>query len=151
MGMDVGFDMIPRLAKDRASDMERWACVIGDIEKEFKDDPNVNLYASRFPYGVCIEVLLGERPIIPYQGWKFMRFSSKVTGSCGAVEPYIQRMRKLVAAQFGKRVKWWNEFGLTEYDGIYDWGEIQDFENDLCEVEYNRLAEGRDVQTTSQE
>jgi hypothetical protein len=78
---------------------------------EFEDNPVVVFRELEIIFQV------GEHPTLPHVGW---RFSSKVSGSCGASEPYIIRVCGIARVNFGHRVKAW---GYDEL-GYYGWNEV---------------------------
>ena len=57
----------------------------------------------------------------------FRRFSSKISGPCGAAEEYVQTIRKLAISVFGYRVRYWSSYGYdNEPREFYDWGEVHE-------------------------
>jgi hypothetical protein len=81
---------------------------------EFKDDPIVAFGELEIIFKV------GEHPTLPRAGYAFRRFSSKVSGSCGASEPYIIRVCGIARVHFGCKVKVWG-YDELEY---YGWDEV---------------------------
>lgn len=114
MGLDAGFDMVPRLSRG-TEDSLKWKNFI-DLIKEFYDtDEQVEIgeYAIRFK--------AGEHPSLPLEGHKFLRFSSKISeriASETGVDAYIQRVRFTAEKLFGARVHSWDE--SFDQDGFYD-------------------------------
>ena len=120
MGIDAGFDMVPRLTKG-AVDLHNWEQVINLIKSHYKDDVRVEVKPN------CILFKVGEHPSLPFEGHKLLRFSAKVSGSIAAatgVEAYIKTVTRIVKAHFGSRVQYWNE-GFDQY-GHYDWDEVHE-------------------------
>ncbi|KAI1357749.1 hypothetical protein F5Y08DRAFT_351806 [Xylaria arbuscula] len=96
MGADAGFDMVPRLSQG-AEDRVKWDRFL----KEFK---------------------AGERPSLPFEGRKFLRFSSCITGRIAAetgVWKYIREVTAMAKALFGDRIRPWDE--LLDVYGFYRW------------------------------
>lgn len=115
MGIDVGFDFWPILS-DSDNDIRRWINFLNDVTYIYKDDPNFNRD------GATIKFRVGEHPTLPENGRIFRRFSSKITGSCGSVEPYISRVSHIAKQHFPNQVHPWHE-ALDEY-GVYTWSEV---------------------------
>lgn len=126
MGVDCGFDMVPFFAKGESND--GWKRFLDEVLKEFKDDPVVVSRELEIFFDV------GEGPTLPRAGYAFRRFSSKVSGSCGASEPYITRVYRIARRHFGDRVQWWHE--RCDELGHYDWNEVYD-----ARKEYIRSAD----------
>ncbi|KAF2642313.1 SET domain-containing protein [Massarina eburnea CBS 473.64] len=112
MGIDAGFDMVPRLSTG-ATDRHNWDTFIRIIKDMYKDDTQVEIKPN------YIEFNAGEHPMLPFEGHKFLRFSSKISGSCANVEIYIDTVRRVAEVHFGSRVKYWNE--IADPCGVYDW------------------------------
>lgn len=120
MGIDAGFDMVPRLSKG-VVDRHNWDQFIGFIKNHYKDDTQVEIKPNYIIFKA------GEHPILPFEGHKFLRFSSKVSGSIAAttrVESYIDTVTAVAKVHFGSRVQCWNE-GVYQY-GKYDWNEVEE-------------------------
>lgn len=120
MGADAGFDMVPRLSKDTV-DRQSWALFIAAVKERYEGDDKVQIKTH------YIEFAAGEHPLLPFQGHKFLRFSSKITRRIASetrVEDYIDTVTMLAKMVFGMRVRRWNE--LSDHYGFYDWGEIHD-------------------------
>jgi hypothetical protein len=115
MGIDAGFDMVPRLSRG-AVDVQLWPRFIYAVKEYYKDDAQVEMTSN------YIEFKVGEHPLLPYEGYKFLRFSSKVSGSCGAALSYIDTVARAAKAIFGTRIQYWNEC-FDEF-GHYDWREV---------------------------
>ena len=118
MGIDTGFDMYPPLSKG-VVDRQNWGRFITIIKEHYKDDTRVEIKAN------YIEFDAGEHPMLPFEGHKFLRFSSKVSGSTAAatkVHSYIDTVTRIAQTCFGSRIHCWNE-GADEF-GAYDWNEV---------------------------
>ncbi|KAI9839779.1 MAG: hypothetical protein M1837_002018 [Sclerophora amabilis] len=67
----------------------------------------------------------GEHPRLPFEGHKFLRFSSKTSGNrAKGVEEYIDTVTQVAKCWFGSRVRYWNE--ARDNLGFYDWEEVHD-------------------------
>ncbi|KAI1387324.1 SET domain-containing protein [Hypoxylon trugodes] len=118
MGVDVGFDMVPRLSKG-AADRQNWDHFIATVQKHYKDDVKVETKAN------YIEFNAGEHPVLPFEGHKFLRFSSNTAGSIAVetgVRDYIDTVINIARLHFGPRVHVWSE--LSGQLGYYDWAEV---------------------------
>lgn len=63
--------------------------------------------------------------MIPFQGHKFLRFSSKISGfsaSTTGAEHYILEVTQVARAHFGSRVQSWHE--ARDQYGHYGWDEV---------------------------
>ena len=116
--------MVPFFAKGESND--GWKRFLDEVLKEFKDDPV--LVSREFE----IYFRVGEGPALPRAGYAFRRFSSKITGSCGASEPYITRVYSIARRHFGDRVKWWNE--VYYESGHYGWNEVHDARKEYADA-----------------
>jgi hypothetical protein len=116
MGYDCGFDMVPRL-EDTSSNATKWKIMIDAVRQMFIHDP---VMVTRDGY---LEFEVGEYPLLPFEGHKFLRFSSKVSGSITyKAQPYIEAVYKIAEREFGERIQFWHE-GVEVY-GHYDWEEV---------------------------
>jgi hypothetical protein len=123
MGMDAGFDMVPHLSKG-VVDRHNWDRFYeGDIQVEVK--PNYILFRA------------GEHPRLPFEGHKFLRFSSKITGriaSAQGVENFIETVASIAKIHFGSRVQDWNE--VADQHGAYGWDEVRESIRSYEQVRY---------------
>jgi len=118
MGIDAGFDMVPRLSKG-AVDRKNWQSFIKITKERYQNDDLVEIKPN------YIEFKAGEHPLLPFEGHKFLRFSSKVSGShAKGVEEYIDTVTGFARATFGSRVQPWHE-GADKW-GVYGWQEVRD-------------------------
>ncbi|OTA68802.1 hypothetical protein K449DRAFT_344677, partial [Hypoxylon sp. EC38] len=118
MGIDAGFDMVPALSKG-AEDAQNWASFLHCVRSFYKDDPKVEVKSY------WIEFNAGEHPMLPFEGHKFLRFSSKVSGSIATstgVWGYIDKVTEMAKMIFGPRVQSWCE--AAEQYGFYGWDEV---------------------------
>ena len=112
MGIDAGFDMVPRLTSG-AEDQHKWKQFI-DLVKLFYEDDDLVVFKANY-----IEFEVGEHPILPFEGHKFLRFSSKLTRGA---DGYISGVTRLAQQLFGPRIERWHE-GSDQF-GHYDWAEV---------------------------
>ena len=118
MGIDAGFDMVPRLSKELLIDT-LGTRIYQLHQSHYKDDTQVEIKPNYILFKA------GEHPILPFEGHKFLRFSSKVSGRIAAatsVESYINTVTRLAKLHFGSRVQYWNEG--ADQRGKYDWNEV---------------------------
>lgn len=116
MGTDAGFDMVPRLSKG-AVDKQNWQSFIKIIKKHYQNDDLVEIKPNYIIFKA------GEHPQLPFEGHKFLRFSSKISGShAKGVEEYIDLVTTLARINFGSRIRSWNE--AADERGFYDWSEV---------------------------
>jgi hypothetical protein len=114
----AGFDMVPRLSKG-AVDRQNWASFIKTIKECYKNDDLVEVKPN------YIEFKAGEHPLLPFESHKFLRFSSKISGShAKGVEKYIDTVTRVAKTQFGSRVRYWNE--AFKQRGFYNWPEVHE-------------------------
>ncbi|MCJ1398586.1 hypothetical protein MMC11_001786 [Xylographa trunciseda] len=116
MGVDAGFDLVPRLSKG-AVDKQNWKSFIEVIKELYQNDDRVEIKPN------YIEFKAGEHPLLPFDCHKFLRFSSKISGShAEGVEDYLDTVTRAARISFGSRVRYWNE--LAEEYGFYNWQEV---------------------------
>jgi len=118
MGTDAGFDISPPLSKGFV-DRQNWSKFIDFIKELYRGDSKVEIKPNYINFNA------GEHPKLPLEGYKCLRFSSKVSGSTAAasgVERYINTVTKIAQVHFGSRIQYWNE-GADQY-GIYDWNTV---------------------------
>ncbi|KAK8041488.1 hypothetical protein PG994_014495 [Apiospora phragmitis] len=97
MGVDEGFDMVPRLGPG-AADTLKWTLFMETIKEQYADDEQVKI---REHY---IEFKEGEHPTLPFHGPHFLRFSSKIMGQTASetdVMTYIRAVGLLAVKTFG--------------------------------------------------
>ena len=118
MGFDAGFDMVPRLSKG-AVDRQNWQSFKKVVKERYQNDNLVEIKPS------YLEFQAGEHPLLPFEGHKFLRFSSKISGShAKGVEDYINTVTRVAQVCFGSRVRRWNE--AADVLGFYGWAEVND-------------------------
>ncbi|KAI0889042.1 SET domain-containing protein [Annulohypoxylon maeteangense] len=120
MGIDAGFDMVPRLSND-TGDIEKWARFIDQIRDTYRGDAQVLIKPC------CITFEAGEHPRLPFEGHKFLRFSSKVSGRTAeatGVRKYIREVTVIAKAHFGSRIRNWDE-GIDRF-GVYRWDVVHE-------------------------
>jgi len=118
MGIDSGFDMVPRLSKG-AVDRMNWQAFIEAMKKHYQND---NLVEVKPNY---IVFKAGEHPQLPFEGHKFLRFSSKISGShAKGVGDYLDTVTRVAQVYFGSRIRAWNE--ACDELGVYNWQDVYD-------------------------
>lgn len=123
MGTDAGFDMVPRLSKG-VVDRHNWQSFIKTIRERYQNDDLVEVKPNYIVFKA------GEHLLLPFEGHKFLRFSSKVSGShAKGVEEYIDTVTRVAQANFGSRVRYWNRKG-----GFYNWQEVNESFNSYEQV-----------------
>ena len=126
MGIDAGFDMVPRLSK-REVDKQNWHSFIEFVKDLFRNDDLVEIKPS------FLEFKAGEHPKLPFEGHKFLRFSSKISGShARGIEKYINIVTRIAQANFSTRIQCWNE--AADRWGFYGWPEVNDSLNSYVQV-----------------
>ena len=128
MGVDVGFDMVPRLSTG-AVDTENWQSFIKIIKEHYQDDDLVEVKPNYIVFKA------GEHPRLPFEGHKFLRFSSKILGGA---KKYIDTVTQVAKLSFGSRVRYWNEAGGGR--GFYNWHEVHDSFKSYAQVCYGILS-----------
>lgn len=118
MGIDAGFDMVPRLSKG-AVDKQNWQSFIKRVKERYQNDDLVEIKPN------YLQFKAGEYFLLPFEGHKFLRFSSKISGSQaqGVVE-YIDTVTLLAKLSFGSRVRRWDE--ASDIWGFYSWPEVHE-------------------------
>ncbi|KAG5982535.1 hypothetical protein E4U55_001755 [Claviceps digitariae] len=108
--------MVPRLSTGYF-DKFLWSGFLDYIKEEYKDDPLVEFNPNHILFKV------GDHPILPVEGHKFLRFSSKVSGDTAA-EVYVCKVSIIAKLAFGSRVSF--ELSRRERFGFYDRDEVQE-------------------------
>ncbi len=99
MGIDAGFDMVPCLSKG-AVDKQNWQSFIEVIKERYQNDDLVDIKPN------YLQFRAGEHPMLPFEGHKFLRFSSKISGShAKGVEEYIDTVTRVAQLSFGSRIR----------------------------------------------
>jgi hypothetical protein len=120
MGIDAGFDMVPPLSKG-VVDRHNWSRFIDMIKEHYKGDTQVEIKPNYINFKV------GEHPTLPFEGHKFLRFSSKVSGAiakASRVQQYIHTVTRVAQGYFGSRIRYWNE--AADQLGVYDWNQVHE-------------------------
>lgn len=130
MGINAGFDMVPRLSKG-AVDKHNWQSFIKVIKERYQNDELVEIKPNYLKFKA------GEHPLLPFEGHKFLRFSSKISGShAKGVKKYVDTATRVAQACFGSRVRCWNE--AADECGFYNWQEvytsIESYEQVCCDT-----------------
>lgn len=100
IGIDAGFNMVPCLSRGIV-DKHNYDRFIGFVKDYYKDDDQVKIKAN------FIIFKAGEHPILPFKGYKFLRFSLKVSGAIAeaiGVDIYINIITEIAKAHFGSRI-----------------------------------------------
>lgn len=93
--------MVPPLSRG-AVDKQNWQSFIEVIKKRYQNDDLVEIKPN------YIQFKTGEHPLLPFEGHKFLRFSSKISGShAKGVEEYIDTVTRVAKISFGSRVQRW--------------------------------------------
>lgn len=118
MGSDAGFDMVPFLSKG-AVDRQNWKSFIKIIKERYQDDELVEIKPNYLKFKA------GEHAVLPFEGHKFLRFSSKISGSrAKEVKEYVDTVTRIAQLSFGSRARYWNEAAGEQ--GFYDWQKFHD-------------------------
>ncbi|CEI41784.1 hypothetical protein FVEN_g3769 [Fusarium venenatum] len=118
MGIDAGFDMVPQLSRTEA-DRKAWDVFINKVKEEYGTDERLQIKPNYLLFNA------GEGPILPLDGFKFKRFSSKVSGGIVAtsgVWDIIDNVSRIAKSIFGSRVRYWSE--ASDESGYYDWEQV---------------------------
>ncbi|KAI0024474.1 hypothetical protein F4780DRAFT_603510 [Xylariomycetidae sp. FL0641] len=122
MGINAGFDMVPRLGRGD-EDSRKWKEFIETIQRIYDGDPRLKLDEHH------LEFALGEHLLLPFDGHKFLRFASKVSDKTTASETEVKSCIGLVASvakmAFGSRVRSWGA-GYPASHGFYNWLDVHD-------------------------
>ena len=118
MGVDAGFDMVPRLSKG-AVDKQKWQSFIEVIKERYQNDDLVEIKPN------YLQFKSSEHPLLPFEDHKLLRFSSKISGShAQGVVKYINAVTRIAQDSFGSRVRCWDE--ARDVWGFYSWREVHD-------------------------
>ncbi|RVD88571.1 uncharacterized protein DFL_002751 [Arthrobotrys flagrans] len=117
MGIDAGFDMVPRLSRS-AKDQAAWTAFISKVRERYASDPDVEFKENYIVWKK------GEHPMLPYAGHKFLRFSAKISGSHhGGIGEDIFTVSGIARSIFGgRRARCWYEGVINNY--FYGWAEV---------------------------
>ena len=69
----------------------------------------------------------GEHSKLPFEGYKLLRFSSKVSGNIAritGIEKYVDTVTLVAKLNFGSRVRYWNE--ACDQRGYYEWEDVNE-------------------------
>jgi hypothetical protein len=127
MGFDCGFDIVPRL-QDTPNDNAKWKAVMDEVTITFLHDPVVVTKAK------YLEFQVGEYPLLPFQGHKLLRFSSKISSErTQNAEQYIKAVCRIAKRHLGEQVQFWHE--AADNYGHYDWGAVNESFKDMLSDE----------------
>lgn len=87
--------------------------------------------------GTIGELVPCHQSVLPLEGHKFWRFSSKISGShAEEVGEYMDTTTRVARISFGSRVRYWNE--AADERGFYNWQEvhtsIESYEQVYCGI-----------------
>ncbi|KAK3317590.1 hypothetical protein B0T19DRAFT_446548 [Cercophora scortea] len=103
---NAGFDMVPRLSAS-LEDKKLWRKFINHVKEKFKADVNLHVTED------YIEFDVGDRPKLPFEGHKFLRFSLIIgsDGTAAAVNgAYLAVIAGIAQEYFGmERLQGWND------------------------------------------
>lgn len=118
MGIYAGFDLHPPL-QDTVGDNMLYADFLAVVHHTFKDDPVMTINER----GDTV-FRQGEEIVLEKEGFRFRRFSAKISGrACKHAEYYLADVRMIAVRCFGEeRVHYWNE--LYDTYGVYSWTEV---------------------------
>ncbi|RYP08745.1 hypothetical protein DL764_001656 [Monosporascus ibericus] len=122
MAVDCGFDMMPPLSGS-IKDKKRWTWFTMIIKQRYEDDQRVEVTKNYLWFKAG-----GEYAKVPFEGHKFRRFSSNLSGRNStkaeqrAVEEYMKTIYRIAHDNFGDRVRHWT--GGDDQAGLYDWPEV---------------------------
>ncbi|KAI0114520.1 hypothetical protein GGR51DRAFT_504756 [Nemania sp. FL0031] len=134
MGIVEGFDMVPRLTRG-SEDVVKWKSFLDAIREQYRNDVRVNFCDNYIDFNA------GELPALPHEGYKFLRFSGKVTGQIAAethVDDYLRIVGRIARSIFGSRVRRWTE--NSNYWGFYDWRDVHASERSFLKPGDNTTA-----------
>jgi hypothetical protein len=117
MGIDAGFDMVPSLTED-SFDKQMWKSFTDFIKELYENNEVVEVKSNIIIFHV------GEKPCLPSEGHKLLRFSSKISGPhVRGVEKYLDEVTRVASDYFGSRVQLWSDVS-EEQPPFYDWKEV---------------------------
>ncbi|KAF9475251.1 hypothetical protein BDN70DRAFT_924106 [Pholiota conissans] len=124
MGIDTGFDFYPPLTNSQ-EDQVAWERFFNDVKRAFQDDDTMIINRKG-----SIEFTVGEHPSLPKDGYRFRRFSSKITGShAGNVTHYLRKVENIAKKHFEVHIHPWNEATEGGFDSmVYDWEEVYEIQ-----------------------
>lgn len=130
MGFDCGFDTSPPLEQNNQDHADKWSRFITAVFTRYEGHKQSADADLLILHTVFIESNVGEHPLLPYDGTKFRRFSSKVSGGLTQeAEPVIRQVFRLAKERFGDRVSFWHELAEDEESPhgvrgmVYGWAE----------------------------
>jgi len=100
-------------------DKYNWSNFLRAIQEYYKDDQVVEIKTN------YLEFAIGEHPLLPFEGHKLLRFSSKISGQHrNNVMEYIRTVINIAEVLFGPRIKPWHEG--SDMNRIYLWTEVNE-------------------------
>ncbi|KAH6668857.1 hypothetical protein B0J14DRAFT_629067 [Halenospora varia] len=114
MGIDVGFDLVPRLM-DSTTHKRDWDAFIETIKRRFENDDLVEIRGNDILFKA------GEQPQLPFEGY---------SSHAGEVYKYLDAVTKWAKTKFGDRIHYWND---AVNSGFYAWPEVlESIESHRC-------------------
>ena len=121
---ESGFDLLTPIPVAGYALMEtqrisRWQKFILDVKRIYRYSDDVEFKTN------YIQFKKGDRLKLPYEGYKFLCFKAKISGTTGImVQGYIQEVASLARLHLNHQIREWSEEkGKGSY---YDWAEIRD-------------------------
>ncbi|KAF5538177.1 SET domain-containing protein [Fusarium phyllophilum] len=109
--------MVPRLSSG-CEDQLTWDDFIERVMIVYEDESEVEIKANYIKFGA------GEQLLLPFEGHKFLRFSSTPNDNWFSVEQYIYLLHHIACEFFGSRVRGWRE--ERKELGYYSENEVND-------------------------
>lgn len=101
MATEAGFDLVPPLGKGML-DKHKWHSFIEAIKERYQKDDRVKIKPN------YIKFKAGDRPLLPFEGHKFLSFGSTISGSQSKeIKEYIKTVSSIAYLNFGCRVHCW--------------------------------------------
>jgi hypothetical protein len=119
MGLDSGFDMVPRLGNSLA-DTKKWTGFVEDVKDYYRQDPKVEIKWNYVLFRAGKHILL-----LPTEGHKFLRFSSIISADLAnpkEARDYIKTVSMIAEMIFGSRILYWD--ADSGQQGKYDWNQV---------------------------
>lgn len=137
MGFHCGFDLSPPIQAHNSTDTDKWARFITAVLRHYEPDSENDYDTSEVDIlddKGFIEFCVGEHPTLPYDGSKFRRFSSKISGYfIYNAEPVIREVARIAKEVLGDRASFWHELEGEDDEaehGVrgmrYDWQEVNE-------------------------
>jgi hypothetical protein len=118
MGYAAELDTKRPLSKESV-DRNNWGRFIDFVKEHYNDDLQVEIKPN------YINLRAGEHRKLPFEGHKFLSFSSKISGArteASGIEQYIDFVTHAAQWHSGSRVQYWNE--LFDCYSACDWPKV---------------------------